>query len=132
TLEGQGYKVSWETSGREGIAAVRPSTALLILDLALPDQDGLDVCRRLGAGPAVPQVLILTARGEEADVVLGLDAGADDYMVKPFRLAELLARVRTCTRRVDEDRDHVVVGDLVVDVDSHTVVLDGENVELRP
>jgi DNA-binding response OmpR family regulator len=77
-------------------------------------------------------VLILTARQEEADIVLGLDAGADDYLIKPFRLAELLARVRACTRRADADRDHLVVGDLRIDVDTHTVTVADEVVELRP
>src|SRR3954463_14429364 len=91
TLEGQGYEVSWTRTGGDGVAAVRGSTALVILDLGLPDADGLDVCRLLRARSPSPQVLILTARGEEADVVMGLDAGADDYLVKPFRLAELLA-----------------------------------------
>src|SRR5207244_3148211 len=103
-----------------------------ILDLGLPDQDGLDVCRNLRAGIAVPQVLMLTARSDEADVVLGLDAGADDYLVKPFRLAELLARVRACTRRVDSERDHITVGGLTIDVDARRVVVDGNTVEFRP
>jgi DNA-binding response OmpR family regulator len=132
TLSGQGYEVTWARTGDDGLAAVRPATALVVLDLGLPDQDGLDVCRQLRARPAGPQVLILTARAEEADVVLGLDAGADDYMVKPFRLAELLARVRACTRRVDDDRDRLAVGDLVVDVAARTVTAAGATVELRP
>ena len=132
TLEGQGYQVAWRTTAQDGMAAVQAATALVILDLGLPDQDGLDVCRQLRAGVPGPQVLILTARGEEADVVLGLDAGADDYLTKPFRLAELLARVRACTRRAEGDRDQVVVGDLAVDIDSHTVTLAGEEVLLRP
>ncbi len=132
TLEGQGFEVSWQTTGAGALAAVRPATALVILDLGLPDQDGLEVCRRLRARSSSPQVLILTARGEEADVVLGLDAGADDYLIKPFRLAELLARVRACTRRVDGERDHLVAGDLAIDVAAHTVAVAGESVDLRP
>jgi len=132
TLEGQGFEVSWQTTGAGGFAAVRATTSLVILDLGLPDQDGLELCRRLRAGSGGTQVLILTARGEEADVVLGLDAGADDYLVKPFRLAELLARVRACTRRVEGDRDHLVIGDLAIDIDSHSVTIAGETVDLRP
>jgi DNA-binding response OmpR family regulator len=132
TLEGQGYEVSWSTSAAEGMSAVRPTTALVVLDLGLPDRDGLDVCRMLNAEAARPQVLILTARGEEADVVLGLDAGADDYLVKPFRLAELLARVRACTRRADGERDRFVVGDLVVDLDTRAVTVDDLPIDLRP
>lgn len=132
TLEGQGYEVSWVTTAARGFELLRPTTALVILDLGLPDADGLEVCRRLRSEARAPQVLILTARGDEADVVLGLDAGADDYLVKPFRLAELLARVRTCTRRMDGDRDTLVIGDLAIDVDAHVVVVNGEEVELRP
>ena len=132
TLSGQGCEVTWARTGDDGLAAVRSTTALVVLDLGLPDQDGLDVCRQLRGRPGGPQVLILTARAEEADVVLGLDAGADDYIVKPFRLAELLARVRACTRRVDDDHDRLVVGDLVVDVAARTVEAAGATVELRP
>src|SRR4051812_25451446 len=99
TLNGQGYEVSWGRTATEGMALVEPATALVILDLGLPDADGLDVCRRLQDLPIKPQVLVLTARAGEADIVLGLDAGADDYLTKPFRLAELLAGVRACTRR---------------------------------
>jgi DNA-binding response OmpR family regulator len=132
TLEGQGYEVTWAQTGADGLAAVQSTTALVILDLGLPDQDGLAVCRQLREGGHPPQVLILTARQEEADVVLGLDAGADDYLIKPFRLAELLARVRACTRRAGNDRDHVVVGDLEIDVDTHTVTVGGSPVDLRP
>lgn len=132
TLEGQGYEVSWATTAANATDALRATTALVVLDLGLPDEDGLEVCRRLRAGPAPPQVLILTARGDEADVVLGLDAGADDYLVKPFRLAELLARVRACARRVEDDHDRLMAGDLAVDLGAHVVTVAGEPVELRP
>lgn len=132
TLAGQGYEATWATTAAEGLAAVRSTTMLVILDLGLPDRDGLEVCRELRASAARPQVLILTARDEEADVVLGLDAGADDYLTKPFRLAELLARVRACTRRADEDRSDLIAGDLEVNVDAHVVTIGGTVVELRP
>jgi DNA-binding response OmpR family regulator len=132
TLVGQGYAVTWVRTGADALAAVDPTTALVILDLGLPDQDGLEVCRQLRSGPAAPQVLILTARAEEADIVLGLDAGADDYLVKPFRLAELLARVRACTRRVDDERDRLTIDDLAVDIGARTVEVAGARVELRP
>jgi DNA-binding response OmpR family regulator len=132
TLAGQGYQVDWARTGAEALAVVTPATALVVLDLGLPDQDGLDVCRRLRARPVAPQVLVLTARGEEADVVLGLDAGADDYLAKPFRLAELLARVRARTRRSESESDVVDIGDLTVDVAARTVRLGDTTVDLRP
>jgi DNA-binding response OmpR family regulator len=132
TLEGQGYVVTWARSGDRALADVRSSTTLVVLDLGLPDHDGLDVCRRLRERYPALQVLILTARSGEADIVLGLDAGADDYLVKPFRLAELLARVRACTRRVDDDHDRITVGDLDIDVGGRAVSVGGVTVELRP
>lgn len=132
TLEGQGYEVSWARTGAEALDVVKPNTALVVLDLGLPDQDGLDVCRQLRARPLGLQVLVLTVRGDEADVVLGLDAGADDYLTKPFRLAELLARVRACTRRSDWLQEELCIGDVAVDVDARVVRLAGEVVDLRP
>jgi DNA-binding response OmpR family regulator len=132
TLVGQGYDVDWARTGAEALSLVRDTTALVVLDLGLPDQDGLDVCRRLRGRPSAPQVLVLTARGEEADVVLGLDAGADDYLTKPFRLAELLARVRARTRRSDALLDVLTIGDLTVDLGARTVRVAEDDVELRP
>ncbi len=132
TLAGQGYEVDWVRTGEDAFSSLRPATALVLLDLGLPDQDGLDVCRRLRARPLAPQVLVLTARADEADVVLGLDAGADDYLTKPFRLAELLARVRACTRRSEALPDHLEIADLTIDVDARTVTVAGTAVELRP
>jgi DNA-binding response OmpR family regulator len=132
TLVGQGYDVDWARTGAEALALVRDTTALVVLDLGLPDQDGLDVCRRLRGRPTAPQVLVLTARGDEADVVLGLDAGADDYLTKPFRLAELLARVRARTRRSESQNDLLEIGDLTVDLGARVVRVAEEPVDLRP
>ena len=95
----QGYRVSRVTRGGEALASVGPQVGLVILDLGLPDVDGIDVCRRLRATRGDIAILILTARDHELDVVAGLDAGANDYLVKPFRLSELLARVRAHLRR---------------------------------
>ena len=98
-LRREGYEVEVRADGREALEAARDSPDLLVLDLGLPTMDGLEVCRRLrGEGYTVP-VLVLTARADEVDTVVGLDAGADDYVTKPFRLAELLARVRALLRR---------------------------------
>ena len=98
-LRREGHDVAWSPTGETGLAAVGPDTDLVLLDLGLPDVDGLEVCRRLRQRlPDLP-VLMLTARAEEVDAVVGLDAGADDYVTKPFRLAELMARIRAALRR---------------------------------
>jgi DNA-binding response OmpR family regulator len=91
-----GFQVSRVRTGAEALAA--PSHDVVLLDLGLPDMDGIDVCRRLRATSAVP-IIVLTARSEEVDRVLGLELGADDYVVKPFGFRELVARIRAVTRR---------------------------------
>ena len=101
-LTREGYEVEVVADGSKAATrGIEGGHDLLVLDVGLPNVDGLEVCRRVRAArPRVP-VLILTARDEELDAVLGLDAGADDYVTKPFRLAELLARIRALMRRVD-------------------------------
>jgi DNA-binding response OmpR family regulator len=114
--------------------AVSDRPDLALLDLGLPDGDGLDLAQELMARwPDLP-VMVLTARAEEMDVVIGLDAGAVDYITKPFRLAELLARVRAHLRRPVEHPDLVVLtdGDLTVDVPGRRVLVAGIEVDLRP
>lgn len=98
-LRREGYEVDVVEDGPAALEAGRQSPDMLILDLGLPGMDGLDVCRRLRAEGLTVPVLILTARADEVDTVVGLDAGADDYVTKPFRLAELLARARALLRR---------------------------------
>jgi DNA-binding response OmpR family regulator len=110
---------------------------LVLLDLGLPDVDGLEVCRRLRATRADLAIIILTARDAELDVVAGLDAGADDYLVKPFRLSELLARVRAHLRRVaampGPDADAVLsAGNVRVDRAARRAFLGDEELALRP
>jgi DNA-binding response OmpR family regulator len=99
-LRNAGYEVEHVTTGRAALQAVGPLTDAVVLDLGLPDLDGVEVCRRLrrSFGEDLP-ILVLTARTSETDVVVGLDAGADDYVTKPFRLAELQARLRALLRR---------------------------------
>jgi DNA-binding response OmpR family regulator len=99
-LDSQGYAVRSAGAGLPALAAVTADVGLVLLDLGLPDIDGIDVCRRLRAEHPELAILILTARDEQLDIVAGLDAGADDYLVKPFKLPELLARVRAHLRRV--------------------------------
>jgi DNA-binding response OmpR family regulator len=98
-LEAEGFTVRHVASGEAALAAAHASTPdLVLLDLSLPDIDGLDVCRRLRVTNAGLPIVMLTARNEEVDMVVGLDAGADDYITKPFRVAELTARIRTRLR----------------------------------
>ena len=99
-LRREGYEVGVAADGPGTLEAARAGGIdLIVLDIGLPKLDGLEVCRRIrSAGQSIP-VLILTARADEVDTVIGLDAGADDYVTKPFRLAELLARVRALLRR---------------------------------
>jgi DNA-binding response OmpR family regulator len=98
-LRREGHEVTWSPTGATGLEAAGPEIDLVLLDLGLPDIDGLEVCRQIRTRlPDLP-VLMLTARAEEVDAVVGLDAGADDYVTKPFRLAELMARIRAALRR---------------------------------
>ncbi len=100
TLEREGYEVTRVSGGAEAVSrVVDDSPAVVILDLGLPDMDGLDVCRQMRAGGYDGGIIMVTARAGELDRVVGLDVGADDYLAKPFGLAELLARVRALLRR---------------------------------
>jgi DNA-binding response OmpR family regulator len=103
-LDSQGYQVRCVAAGLAALAEVTADVGLVLLDLGLPDIDGIEVCRRLRAAHPELAILILTARDEQLDIVAGLDAGADDYLVKPFKLPELLARVRAHLRRVEGAR----------------------------
>lgn len=98
-LEGQSLAVDRVASGAAALAAIVEATSLVLLDLGLPDVDGIEVCRRVRRSHPDLPIVIVTARSQEYEVVAGLDAGADDYIVKPFRLSELLARVRAHLRR---------------------------------
>jgi DNA-binding response OmpR family regulator len=128
-LQREGYEVDVAGDGRATLERVRRGQVdLLVLDLGLPGMDGLDVCRRLRPDfPDLP-VLMLTARTDEVDFVVGLDAGADDYVGKPFRLAELLARVRALLRR--RSADAVEVGGLRMELSGRRVLVDGVEVSL--
>jgi DNA-binding response OmpR family regulator len=136
-LDSQGYAVQRVGRGGPAVAAAGTEVALVLLDLGLPDMDGIDVCRRLRAARPDVAILVLTARDTELDVVAGLDAGADDYLVKPFRLSELLARVRAHTRRVEAAAPVPVeapltAGTLSVDRAARRAWQDGTELALRP
>ena len=136
-LGGGGYAVARVATGREALALADDDLAAVVLDLGLPDIDGVEVCRRLhDAHPGVP-VLVLTARTSEADVVVGLDAGADDYVTKPFRLAELLARLRAMIRRVQagqsgQEEDTHAAQDVRVDLSARRAWRGEEELDLTP
>ena len=102
-LRREGYEVDVREDGAAALEGAKENPDLVLLDLGLPKIDGLEVCRRIRAEGRTIPVLILTARADEVDTVVGLDAGADDYVTKPFRLAELLARVRALLRRTPSD-----------------------------
>ena len=133
-LAAQGYRVTWVTTAAAAeLAAHRQHPDLALVDLGLPDADGVDLCRRIRAGQPATTIVILTARSDEIDVVLGLDAGADYYVTKPFRLTELLARVRAQLRRPhgDPSHDRLVVGHLTLDRDARRIWLGDRELELR-
>jgi len=124
-----GYRVDHVTTGQEALAAGGPDVVLL--DLGLPDLDGVTVCRQLRARSAAA-IIVVTARGEEPERVLALDAGADDYLVKPFGLAELLARIRAVLRRVRPEGEMIRHGPLTVDLRTRKVTVQGREVALTP
>ena len=128
-LSRNGYAVEHVTTGGDALSRADPDVVLL--DLGLPDGDGVDICRRLRQRSGVA-IIVVTARGEEPERVLALDAGADDYMVKPFGLAELLARIRAVLRRVHPDDGVLRHGPLAVDVRARKVTVAGREVALTP
>jgi two-component system, OmpR family, response regulator RegX3 len=129
-LRREGYEVARVATGAEALDAPEPD--LVLLDLRLPDVDGFTVCRELRARSSVP-IIVVTAKGEEVDRVVGLELGADDYVVKPFGLRELVARIRAVTRRTGsrgEAPEALQVGDLAVDPRARRATLDGEELQL--
>ena len=126
-LDGAGFRVTRAPNGTAGLALhAREAFAAIVLDLMLPDMDGLSVCSQIRARAATP-ILMLTARGDAMDRVVGLEMGADDYLPKPFEPRELLARLRAILRRGKDDRKSEVLrfGRLEIDRDAREVRLDG-------
>jgi two-component system KDP operon response regulator KdpE len=134
SLSAHGYAVYEAATGREALSSVladRPD--LIILDLGLPDMDGIEVTRQLREWSQIP-IIILSVREEEADKVQALDAGADDYLTKPFGSGELMARIRVAMRRATQPSEEPIVeiGDLKVDLERRLVTVAGEAVVLTP
>jgi len=140
-LTREGYEVDAVSDGAAAVAAVRKAAPqLVVLDLMLPEMDGFDVTRTLRKESNVP-ILMLTARDDEIDRVLGLELGADDYLTKPFSMRELLARVKAMLRRVQMEHNdaqassavqQLVSGNLAIDETRHEVTLDGKVLDLKP
>ena len=135
-LEGHGYPTTWCRTGAAALIQVRETRpGIVLLDLGLPDLDGVDLARRIRRDNPNILLIILTARSGEIDVIVGLDAGADDYLVKPFSLTVLLARLRAHLRRrpVSTATGTLLqLGALSIDLASRRCHLNGHELELRP
>ena len=126
-----GYRVEVAPAGSDGLAAMeRDRPDLVVLDVRLPDMDGLSVCRRARRSGHDMPILMLTALDRVGDRVVGLDAGADDYLAKPFAIEELLARLRALSRRAGSDQTTLEAGPVRLDLESREVSVDGAPVEL--
>ncbi|MFN8223964.1 MAG: response regulator transcription factor [Gaiellales bacterium] len=136
-LKNAGYGVRAVTTGAGALNAVASETpSLIILDLNLPDIDGIEICRRIRKGSDVP-ILMLTARDEDVDKIIGLEVGADDYLTKPFNPRELVARVKSVLRRSTADRrvdqgDELRHGDLVINSGRREVLVGDDEIQLAP
>jgi two-component system response regulator MtrA len=132
-LRGEGIEPFFVFDGDKALAAFRETKPdLVLLDLMLPGTDGIDVCRQIRAESGVP-IVMLTAKSDTVDVVVGLESGADDYVVKPFKPKELVARLRARLRRTDEPAaETIAIGDLSIDVAGHAVSRSGGQIPLTP
>lgn len=132
-LRGEGFEPVFCAHGDEALEAFRSSNPdVILLDLMLPGRDGIDVCRMIRAESGVP-IVMLTAKSDTVDVVVGLESGADDYIVKPFKPKELVARIRARMRRTDDAISQVLtIGDVRIDVNGHMVTRGDTFVSLTP
>ena len=132
-LKGEGFEVALCDNGDDALGAFRAHRPdLVLLDLMLPGKDGIEVCRQIRAESGVP-IVMLTAKSDTVDVVLGLESGADDYVPKPFKPKELVARVRARLRRTEQPVPEVLqLADLTIDVAGHSVRRDGQPISLTP
>src|SRR5271167_1626242 len=132
-LRGEGFEPTFVSDGDKAVEVFRESRPdLVLLDLMLPGSDGIDVCRQIRAESGVP-IVMLTAKTDTVDVVLGLESGADDYIMKPFKPKELVARVRARLRRnEDEPAEMLSIADVDIDVPAHKVTRLGEQISLTP
>jgi two-component system response regulator MtrA len=132
-LRGEGFDTAVVADGSRALPALRElKPDLVLLDLMLPGMNGIDVCKAIRAESGVP-IVMLTAKSDTVDIVLGLESGADDYIVKPFKPKELVARIRARLRRTEEPAPELLeIGDLVIDVAGHSVKRDSTPIALTP
>lgn len=135
-LEREGFRVESCGDGKAALLAVKMlHPAVVVLDLMLPILDGLEVCRQMRSSHDTTPIMMLTARDEDIDKILGLELGADDYMTKPFNPRELVARVKAILRRGEYNRtspdEKIQIGDIVIDTPRHEVTIHGQPVTLR-
>ncbi|GAC1431657.1 MAG: response regulator transcription factor [Ktedonobacteraceae bacterium] len=133
-LIAHGYKMVTANNGEEALEAFKlEQPELILLDLVMPHRGGLEVCQRIREFSSIP-IIVLSIKGSEADIVSVLDLGADDYLVKPFRLAELLARIRAVLRRGNKDvtPQKIICGDLMIDTEKHHVRVADRDIILSP
>jgi two-component system, OmpR family, response regulator MtrA len=132
-LRGEGFDTAVVGDGTRALPAVRDLRPdVVLLDLMLPGMNGIDVCRAIRTESGVP-IVMLTAKSDTVDIVLGLESGADDYVVKPFKPKELVARIRARVRRTEtEPAEQLSIGDVTIDVPAHQVVRNGEQIALTP
>ena len=133
-LMAHGYKMVTASNGEEALEAFKlEQPELILLDLVMPQRGGLEVCQRIRESSSTP-IIVLSIKGSEADIVSVLDLGADDYLVKPFRLAELLARIRAVLRRGNKDvvPEKIICGDLMIDTEKHHVRVADRDIILSP
>ena len=141
-LKDQGFEMEHAATGPQGFSqSLEHEYDLIILDIMLPGMDGLEICRRLRTDQKTTPILMLTAKSEEIDKVVGLELGADDYITKPFSIREFIARVKAVTRRAQALQDEkeagyeeetIQYGDLIIDIKKRRVSLEGTTVELTP
>ncbi len=137
-LEKEGFEVTLAANGKEAVESFeRVAPNLIILDILMPEMDGYEACREIRKKSSVP-IIFLTAKSDVFDKVLGLELGADDYMVKPFDVKELIARIKAVLRRTDaknksEDESHILKFDnLVINMENYQLSIDGEQIEMPP
>lgn len=132
-LRQEGFDARSVTRGDQAMEQFRDYRPdVVLLDIMLPGKDGIDVCKEIRAESGVP-IVMLTAKGDTVDVVVGLESGADDYVVKPFKPKELIARIRARVRRLDANtQESLTIGDVSIDVAGHSVTRDGEPISLTP